>query len=1096
VRSSRVLSLVALTATLVGATLTGVAIGQPDGAVGPSVGLYTNGRYLQPMGRMTELGNFPTGGALSPDGRFYWAVDAGHGVNDVKVMDVGTGEVRQTLPLPGAYVGVAFSPDGTRAYVSGQPRGCCGPQGSTLGDDGDVIHVYDVDPATGHASELAPIPIPATTGGSYRLNTLPPDPTANNWPIGLDTTPDGETLLAALGNADRLAIIDPDTGAVEFADVGAYPYDVEADPSRPRAYVSNEYDGTISVLDLPSGDLVKTIGVGGQRGDRAAHPEDLLADPTRDRLYAAVTSRDLIAVIDTESLEVVRYIDVGRPEGIGTAPVSLAISPDGHTLYSADSGEDAVAAIALTDRPDETVSPDKSPVVDVRPQKDIERFVRQRERARRQLADALADADGKVERQEARDRYRAKLARLRERFLVGPLTESCSGPSREDETRWVDAVLKARIRFLRTRERAADLPPADRREKIKRAKERYRDAVENARAGLASIGCPPEGFAPGADAFSVVGRLPTASYTTDVEVTPDGGKLVWLAAKGLGAGPNPDFETAPYGEYVPQKLLGRAGVLPLPTDREMQEATEVADTQIVPTNAKPPPEGTPVVGPDGGASEDIKYVFYIVRENRTYDQVFGTDPRGDGDPSLELFDDNGVPGPTGGVTPNAHALARTFPLLDHVYANSEVSIDGHMITAGAYAIDYAQKGLHSSYSDRGKGADVGIAPVSYPPNRFVFDQAAEQGVSFRSYGELGAGNHPFGNDGSPTFLEVIANTDVVYPTNLQQGCDASLPVPNVARCFQDSGIVNGKGEITGIQSRVEVFESEFALQLATGTVPRFNYLILPNDHTSGTAPGIYTPEAMIADNDLALGQIVELISQSPIWKESAIFVVEDDSQDGADHVDAHRMPAFVISPWARRGAAVTTRYDHYSFLRTAMMIVGLRPVSLNDALATPLYDAFISGGEQPDVEGTRYEAIVPEQSLTEVNPPDAPDAELSAALPWDHLDYVPQALSDRILWRSVYGEDSNPPEPGPNASGAEHARAVGALRVYRNAGDVREWILSRPESESETAEQEEELRARVLSMQLGVPLEEAEEIIEEAEGVSEGEAEEEEQPGD
>ena len=164
----------------------------------------------------------------------------------------------------------------------------------------------------------------------------------------------------------------------------------------------------------------------------------------------------------------------------------------------------------------------------------------------------------------------------------------------------------------------------------------------------------------------------------------------------------------------------------------------------------------------------------------------------------------------------------------------------------------------------------------------------------------------------------------------------------------------------------------------------------------------------MADNDLALGQLVELVSQSSIWAESAILVVEDDSQDGIDHVDAHRMPAFVISPWARKGAVISNRYDHYSFLRTAEMIVGLEPLSIHDALATPLYDAFISGSEQPDVEGTRYNAIQPEQSMTETNPEDAANAELSAAMPLDVTDHVPQPIADRIIWQSVFGADSQP----------------------------------------------------------------------------------------
>ena len=250
------------------------------------------------------------------------------------------------------------------------------------------------------------------------------------------------------------------------------------------------------------------------------------------------------------------------------------------------------------------------------------------------------------------------------------------------------------------------------------------------------------------------------------------------------------------------------------------------------------------------------------------------------------------------------------------------------------------------------------------------------------------------------------------------------------------------------QSRINTFQAQFNQQVSAGTVPRFNYLILFNDHTDGTTPGTYTPKANVADNDLALGQLVELVSQSPIWADSAILVVEDDSQDGIDSVDAHRIPALVISPWAKRGGAVvSTRYDHYSFLRTAEMIAGLSPLSLNDALATPLYDAFISGDEQPDVEGTRYTAIQPEQSLTETNPATAAQAKLSSALPWDKVDAVPQRLSDRIIWQSVFGAGSRPPPAGPNASPIERARATGALKRLRAGKSARRWLLGREEEE-------------------------------------------------
>ena len=869
--------------------------------VGPRFKMTANGRHLQPSGRLTKVGNFPTGGALTRDGRFYWAVDSGHGHDDVQIVNVANGRVVQVLPLPGAYGGIVFAPNGATAYVGGEPRGNITPPGPTQADAGDAVHVFAVDASTGTAVERAPIQLPPTTGGTAQVQ----EGGRLGWPEGLGVTPDGSTLLVALNQADSLAIIDlvGATHTIRLVRVGKFPYGVVADIDNQTAYVSNELDGTVSVVDLVTGVVDANIGVGGLRGDLEAHPEGMLVDARRRLLFVAVTNRDRVAVIDLASRALVAYVSVGRTEGIGTAPLALAESPDGTRLYVANSGEDAVAVIGL---------PTHS-----------------------------TDASG----------------------------------------------------------------------------------------------------------FQLIGRLPTAAYPSAVAVTSDGKRLVWLAAKGLGAGPNPDYavhfadsEAAPYGSYVPDKLIGYVGVLRQPSSIELRRLTTLADAQVRPANWTPAPSGTPVVGPGGGPSQQIKHVFYVVRENRTYDQIFGSEPRGDGDPNLEVVDDNGIPGPAGGVTPNAHALARRFPLLDHFFADSEVSTDGHVISASAYAIDFVQKALHADYSGRGRVNWAGQFPETYPPNAFVFDQAVRQNTSFANFGEYSAG---LGNDGRPTYAESIAGQDFSYPRHF--GCDGTYPALS---CSTDSGHPGQLGDPTA--SRFDHFQPRFNQWLVGGDhVPSFVYLTLPNDHTNGVAPGKPTPKALIADNDLGLGQLVQLISHSSIWHDSAIFVIEDDSQDGADHVDAHRMPAFVISPYAKAGAVVQTRYDQYSALRTAELIVGLHPLALTDSLATPMYDAFTG---TPDLRP--FDAIQPEQSLTERNPvpPTSVAAEsaaltkvgsagadaraLALALPFDQVDLVPQELSDAVLWHSVYGWDSTPPPPGPGASADEHTRALIALDAFRHHRDV------------------------------------------------------------
>lgn len=896
---------------------------------GNSVTINNTGRKLSPVGRITTVGNFPTGGALTPDGRFYWAVDSGHGRNDVSIVRVATGAVAQVLPLPGGFGQVVFSRDGARAYVSGQKRGRSGyPYGDTKGDEGDVIHVYEVTPSTGTARELDPIALPATgQTGSGRENSLPPNPTDVSFPVGLAVSPDGTKLVVALNNADQAAIVNLETGTASLVATGAYPFGVAITRDGRFAYVGNEYDGTLTKINLETNGAVgNAIAIGSPRDEGLpanvnAHPQQLLADPKRDRVYVAVTNHDGIAVLNTQSDTIEAFIDLKRPEGYGVGPVALALHPDGHTLYVANSGEDAVAAIAVEPR------------------------------------------------------------------------------------------------------------------------------------GL---------FAQ----WDVVGKMPTAYYASDVEVTADGCTLVWMAAKGFNIGPNPQYGTdnvgeggSPYGSYIPDALIGKVGMLALPGDAQFQAFTTLVDTHVRPENSVPPPAATPVHGDcAGGAcapSAQIKYVFYVIRENRTYDQVLGSVPRGNGDPALQVLEDNcGAANteyeggnrthPGCGTTPNAHALGRRFVLLDNFYMNSEVSVDGHVIATGAYATDYAQKMLHINYSGRVARYDLGVFPVSFPPRHFLFDEAVRKGISFRNYGEGSGGvAGPFSNDGRPTFDQVFANSDVeTYPNNLFSGClQAGNPNnPNDPSCTFDAGNILGfTGVPPSAQSRMNVFNLQFAQQVAGCTaatigtpacgVPRFNLMILPNDHTQGTTPGTLTPPAMIADNDLALGQLVHLVSNSAIWPYAAIFVVEDDSQDGADSVDAHRSPAFVISPYTQRGGAtVSTRYDQWSAIRTMELILGMDALSLFDANATPMYDAFTG---TPD--NTPYTVIVPEQDITELNASSAANAALSAAMPYEKLDWIPQSINDRILWQSVFGAASTPPPPGPNASRAERQRALTALKLFREA---------------------------------------------------------------
>jgi YVTN family beta-propeller protein len=872
---------------------------------GASYVIANSGRQLHPLGRMTTVGNFPTGGHLSPDGRFYWSVSAGHGWNDVHIVDVASGEVVQILPIPGTYGQMTFSHDGTVAYVSGEPLGGSKQPDPGIGTQGDVIHVFSVDTATGQATEQPLLTLPPTTGGSARKHTLSDGSRLPGFPVGLALTPDDRTLVVALYNADQAAVIDVGSGNVNLVPVGTYPYAVGIERSGRFAYVSNAYDGTLSKIDIANHSVVATVtGLGGPAGDTNAQPQYVLADPAADRLYVAVTNHDGIAIVDTTTDRVSHFISLKRSEGWGVAPVAVALSPDRTTLYAANAGEDAVVSIALA-----------------------------------------------------------------------------------------------------------------------------------ARGNVA--------------AYGVIGKIPTADYTSDVAITPDGKTLLWAAARGLGAGPNPEYGRAPgqppqinndgsagpYPSYVPDMLTGRVGVVATPDDAKFAQMTKVVDASQRPHNATAAPAGTPLIGVNGGPSDKIKYVFLVVKENRTYDQLYGSDPRGDGDPDLEVLEDNGVDGPGRGTTPNQHALTRQFVLLDRFFEDSEVSSDGHAITTGAYLTNYTTKTIHADYAGRGRPSnDEGVFPISFPPNWFMFDQAVKQQVAFRDYGEMAGGAAPFGlsNDGRPTYRDVIKNANLIqYASIIFLGCEpTNAPgTPNTPLCAFDSGHITTRGTGSGTappkaQSRIDAFNKDFQDQLAKHAVPNFNYLIMPSNHTNGTTPGARDPLALVADNDLGVGQLVDLISHSSIWHESVIFVVEDDSQDGADHVDAHRAPALVVGPWVKHGGKVVhTRYDQLSVLRTIEVILGLQPLSVFDAVAEPMYDAFSTTADD-----STYDAIQPEQDLLAVNPPNAANGELSAKLPFNRVDAVPQAISDMILWQRVHGAKSKPPAPGPNASQREHERAIDVLQ--------------------------------------------------------------------
>jgi hypothetical protein len=363
-----------------------------------------------------------------------------------------------------------------------------------------------------------------------------------------------------------------------------------------------------------------------------------------------------------------------------------------------------------------------------------------------------------------------------------------------------------------------------------------------------------------------------------------------------------------------------------------------------------------------------------------------------------------------------HALVSRFPLLDNTYANSEASIEGHFWTSAATVPDYVSRNWIQNYSARGRANDFGEYAVSWPGNGFLFDQAERQGISYFNYGEAVAAVEPTIPDLDRTPAQQAESAKVAAKSDIG---------PPFAGCYPGSyaiGFTSTKKEIydgslpsgapAGSFSHVDCFRQRFAAQLAANDVPSFNYLSLTGDHTLGTIPGARTPSAMIADDDKALGELVDTISHSSIWASSAIFVVEDDSQDGADHVAAHRIPALVISPYAKTDTVVSTRYDLLSVVRTMELMIGMESLTLNDALATPMYDAFTT----TPVNLQPWTVLPAQVDLLARNTAASPAAAQSASLSLGSTDSVSQVLLDAILWKSVYGADSQPPPPGPGSA--------------------------------------------------------------------------------
>jgi hypothetical protein len=498
-----------------------------------------------------------------------------------------------------------------------------------------------------------------------------------------------------------------------------------------------------------------------------------------------------------------------------------------------------------------------------------------------------------------------------------------------------------------------------------------------------STGSAGSSSATGRDALT--GRIPVGWYPSAVAL--DAGDLLVVSGKGRGTAPNVGHWQAGQARpaHSPDYTLGQInGTLTiLPAVNASAPGLDGFSQRVASANGWSSARRTEKYPP-------FEHVIYIIKENRTYDQVLGDLTQADGDPSLVFF-----PRP---MSPNHHALAERFGIFDRFFVNAEVSPDGHNWSTAAFATDYSEKTIPSNYSSRGRSYDYegfnrGVLAeddVAEPSSGYLWNLADRAGITYRNYGEyVDVPDDPTGTM-APAYVAtkptLQAHTNSAYP-------GFSMQIPD--------------------QVRMDVWLKEFQEFVQSGKMPALEIVRLPNDHTAGASAGKPTPRAYMADNDLALGRMIEALSRSPFWKSTVVFVLEDDAQDGPDHVDSHRSPLFVISPY-NRGRVMHRFANTTDVLATIEDILGLGRMSQFDHYGRPLREIWET---TPDL--SPYSALTPSVSLKEVNPRRGAMAQASKKLTLKVEDTSDDDLFNRILWTTIKGDK---PYPGTRRMSALDAK--------------------------------------------------------------------------
>ncbi len=474
-----------------------------------------------------------------------------------------------------------------------------------------------------------------------------------------------------------------------------------------------------------------------------------------------------------------------------------------------------------------------------------------------------------------------------------------------------------------------------------------------------------------------IGFIPVGWYPTSVKML-GASKILVANGKGLSSkanpnGPEPTDTSKHEGDqYIGYLFKGTLSIINYPDDKTLQSYTQKVYSNTPYANEKKTDVEQNIIPSkfDSKGSDKIKHVFYIIKENRTYDQVYGDIAEGNGDSSICILGRK--------ITPNQHKLVHDFTLFDNFYCDAEVSADGHNWSTAAYATDFTEKTWPVYYGHRGGYYEYeGGYEVAAPSSGYIWNQVIKKNLSFRNYGEF-----------------VHKEKDDTYKANDEDMIKFTNPdYPGFDLHISD-------------MVRYNAWEKEFDEYVKTDSLPAFNLLRLPNDHTMGTRKGSLTPQAYVAQNDYALGLIIEKISHSKYWNSSIIFVVEDDAQNGSDHVDAHRSALLVISPFIKRNFVDHTMYSTSGVLKTIELILGLKPMTQFDLSANAILNPIV---DEPDYK--TFDVVKPLIDIEAKNPTLAYGSKRSGEFNFAKEDDIPDVELNEIIWKFIKGKDSKMPPP-------------------------------------------------------------------------------------